>query len=50
MDVGYLSDRGTFITLGHTWSIYRVSMEHFKYSMLKGDAEGVDVILEMKRV
>ena len=36
MDVGYLSDRGTFISLGHTWSIYRVSMEHFKYSMLKG--------------
>ena len=36
VDVGYLSDRGTFISLGHTWSIYRVSMEHFKYSMLKG--------------
>ena len=46
VDVGYLSDRGTFISLGHTWSSYRVSMEHFKYSMLKG----VDVILEVKRV
>ena len=36
VDVGYLSDRGTFISLGHTWSIYRVSMEHLIYSMLKG--------------
>ena len=33
VDVGYLSDRGTFISLGHTWSIY---MEHLIYSMLKG--------------
>ena len=54
VDVGYLSDRGTFISLGHTWSSYRVSMEHFKYSMLKGwrrrgrchtwNEEGVNVL------